>query len=82
MKFLAGVTVNLKGGVLDPQGQTMSRALSDLGFTNIVGVRTGKLFKLEIEAGSEDEARKVAEEAASRLLANPVIESFEIEVIH
>jgi phosphoribosylformylglycinamidine synthase PurS subunit len=82
VKFIAGVTVNLKSGVLDPQGQTIGRALTDLGFTNIVGARTGKIFKLEIDADSEDEARKVAEEAASRLLANPVIETFEIEVVH
>jgi phosphoribosylformylglycinamidine synthase PurS subunit len=80
MKFHAGVTVNLKSGVLDPQGQTIGRALSDLGFRNVVGVRTGKLFRLEIDAETESEARQVAEEAASRLLANPVIESFEIEV--
>lgn len=81
MRFIAGVTVNLKNGVLDPQGQTISRALADLGFTDVVGVRTGKLFRLEIDAGTEDEARKIAAEAASRLLANPVIETFEIEVI-
>jgi phosphoribosylformylglycinamidine synthase PurS subunit len=81
MKFHTVVTVNLKSGVLDPQGQTISRALSDLGFRNIVGVKTGRLFRLEIDAETEAEARQVAEEAAARLLANPVIEGFDIEVV-
>jgi phosphoribosylformylglycinamidine synthase len=80
MKFLANVTVSLKNGVLDPQGQTIGRALSDLGFDSVVKVSTGKIFTLVINAESEAEAKVVADKAASRLLANPVIEGYEIEV--
>lgn len=80
MKFLANVKVSLKNGVLDPQGQTIGRALSDLGFDSVVKVSTGKIFRLEINAESEAEARVVADKAASKLLANPIIEGYEIEV--
>ena len=80
MKFRAGVRVTLKDGVLDPQGVTIGRALADLGFESIVGVSTGKLFELEIDAESEAKAREIAAEAASKLLANPVIEGYQIEV--
>jgi phosphoribosylformylglycinamidine synthase len=81
MKFLANVTVSLKKGVLDPQGQTIGRALSDLGFDSVVEVSTGKIFTLEINAESEAEAKIVADNAASKLLANPIIEGYEIEVV-
>lgn len=81
MRFVADVTVTLKEGVLDPQGQTIGRALADLGFDKIIKVGSGKIFKLEIDAESEAQARDVADRAASKLLANPVIESFDIEVV-
>lgn len=80
MKFLANVTVSLKNGVLDPQGQTIGRALSDLGFDSVMKVSTGKIFTLVINAESEAEAKVVADKVASKLLANPVIEGYEIEV--
>lgn len=80
MKFETIVRVSLKEGVLDPQGQTIRRALAELGFDSIIGVSTGKLFKLEINAESEAQAKKIAGDAAGKLLANPVIEGFEIEV--
>lgn len=81
MKFRADVRVTLKDGVLDPQGLTIGRALADLGFESIVGVGTGKLFELEIDAESEEQAREIAAQASTKLLANPVIEGFEIEVV-
>ena len=80
MKFSASVKVSLKNGVLDPQGLTIGRALSDLGFDSVMKVNTGKIFRLEINAESEAEARVVADKAASKLLANPIIEGYEIEV--
>ncbi len=81
MKFKTDVRVTLKDGVLDPQGMTIGRALADLGFDSIVSVGTGKLFELEIDADSEAKAREIAAAAASKLLANPVIEGFKIEVV-
>ena len=80
MNFAISVRVYLKEGVLDPQGETIGRALTDLGFTSITKTSTGRLFKLEIESDTEAGAKKIAAEAASKLLANPVIERYEIEV--
>jgi phosphoribosylformylglycinamidine synthase len=80
MKFQTRITVSLKEGVLDPQGQTIGRALIDLGFEAVLKVNTGKIFTLEIEAESEEEAIKAASAAASKLLANPVIEQYKVEV--
>ncbi len=80
MKFLAKIIVSLKEGVLDPQGVTIGRALTDLGFDSVARVGTGKIFSLEIDAESDVRAREIASDAAAKLLANPVIERFDIEV--
>jgi len=76
----ARVFVTLKPSVFDPQGTTVSDALHTLGYTTVKDVRQGKYFELDIDARTADEARKVAAEAADKLLANPVIESYRIEV--
>ena len=76
----ARVFVTLKKSVFDPQGQTIADALHSMGYNNVEDVRQGKYFELDIDAGTADEARKVASEAADKLLANPVIESYRIEV--
>jgi phosphoribosylformylglycinamidine synthase subunit PurS len=81
MKFIANINVSLKEGVLDPQGVTIGRALHELGFDTVIKTSTGKFFKLEIEAATEADAKTIAGEAASRLLANPVIERYEVEVV-
>jgi phosphoribosylformylglycinamidine synthase len=81
MKFQTKVTVSLKDGVLDPQGKTIGNALKELGFDNILKVNTGKIFILEIDAETESEAIQIASDAASRLLANPIIEQFKAEVL-
>jgi phosphoribosylformylglycinamidine synthase len=79
MKFSVSVRVILKDGVLDPQGETIGRALRDLGFDSVARTSTGKIFKLDIDAETEADARRIAGEAASKLLANPVIERYEVE---
>jgi phosphoribosylformylglycinamidine synthase subunit PurS len=76
----ARVFVTLKPSVFDPQGTTVAEALHTLGYSAVRDVRQGKYFELDIEAGTQDEARRVATEAADRLLANPVIESYRIEI--
>jgi phosphoribosylformylglycinamidine synthase subunit PurS len=81
MKITANIIVFLKDGVLDPQGVTIGRALQDLGFGKVLQVSTGKMFKLELDAETEVEAKKIAGDAASKLLANPIIERFEVEVV-
>ena len=76
----ARVYVTLKPSVFDPQGTTVAEALHSLGYSAVRGVRQGKYFELDIDAASADDARRVAAEAADKLLANPVIESYRIEV--
>ncbi|OGC89462.1 MAG: phosphoribosylformylglycinamidine synthase, purS protein [candidate division Zixibacteria bacterium RBG_16_53_22] len=80
MRFSASIKVVLKDGVLDPQGETIGRALKDLGFESIVSASSGRIFRLDIDAETEAQARKIAGEAASKLLANPVIERYEVEM--
>jgi phosphoribosylformylglycinamidine synthase PurS subunit len=76
----ARVFVTLKPSVFDPQGQTIAEALHSMGYTGVGDVRQGKYFELDIDAASSEEAHRLASEAAAKLLSNPVIESFRIEV--
>jgi phosphoribosylformylglycinamidine synthase PurS subunit len=76
----ARVFVTLKKSVFDPQGKTISDALHSLGYKGIGDVRQGKYFELEIDAASADQARSLASEVADKVLANPVIESYRIEI--
>ena len=74
------VFVTLKPSVFDPQGTTVAEALHTLGFGSVDGVRQGKYFELEIASSSPEQARTLASEVADKLLANPVIESYRVEV--
>ena len=76
----ARVFVTLKPSVFDPQGKTIADALHSLGYTSVGDVRQGKFFEMEVDAGSADQAKKVAAEVADKVLANPVIESYRVEV--
>ena len=76
MKALVQVT--LKRDVLDPQGKAIAHACGQLGYTAIDSVRQGKLFEIALSAKSEAEARRLLEELAGKLLANPVIEDYSI----
>ena len=68
--------------LLDPQGKAVLGGLQNLGITAITDVRVGKHITLEIDAASETEAKKIAEDASKKLLANPVMEFYEIEMIN
>ena len=76
MKALISVT--LKADVLDPQGKAIQRAAQTLGYGAVRDVRQGKLFEITLDADDEDRARALVVELASKLLANPVIESFRV----
>jgi phosphoribosylformylglycinamidine synthase PurS subunit len=76
----ARVFVTLKPSVFDPQGHTIADALHSMGYKGIGDVRQGKYFELELDAKSADAARALASEVADKLLANPVIESYRVEV--
>lgn len=64
--------------LLDPQGKAVMGGLKNLGLGNVEDVRVGKNITLQINAASPDEAKQIAEEAGKKLLANPVMEYFEI----
>ena len=76
----ARVFVTLKPSVFDPQGQTIADALHSLGYANVGDVRQGKFFELDLAAASPDQARQLASEVADKVLANPVIESYRVEI--
>jgi phosphoribosylformylglycinamidine synthase len=76
----ARVFVTLKQSVFDPQGQTIADALHSLGYKDIGDVRQGKFFELDVNVATADQARALASEVADKLLANPVIESYRVEV--
>ena len=68
--------------LLDPQGKAVQNGLSNLGITSVSDVRVGKHITLQIEAASEEEAKAIADEASKKLLANAVMEFYEIEMIN
>jgi phosphoribosylformylglycinamidine synthase PurS subunit len=76
----ARVFVTLKPSVFDPQGQTIADALHSMGYGAVGDVRQGKYFELELKSTSADQARMLASEVADKLLANPVIESYRVEI--
>ena len=74
------VNISLKHGVLDPQGRAIGRSLSDLGFQEVGDVRVGKRITLEIDEGDPARARQRVARMCEALLANTVIEDYEIEL--
>ena len=78
MRFRLVVAVRLKDGLLDPQGKAVEGALPSLGWRNVSNVRFGKEIELEIDAASEDAARRQLDEMSVRFLSNPVIEDYRI----
>jgi phosphoribosylformylglycinamidine synthase len=78
--FKATVNVTLRKSILDPKGKAAHHALNDLGLTNIQKVRIGKLIELSIDADDKDSAYEIAETACVELLANEVMEDFEITI--
>ncbi|MEO1331514.1 MAG: phosphoribosylformylglycinamidine synthase subunit PurS, partial [Pseudomonadota bacterium] len=76
----ARVHVTLKTGVLDPQGEAIRHALGTLGFDGVEGVRQGKLIELELAETDPAAAKARVEEMCEKLLANTVIERYEVEI--
>ena len=72
------VKVMLKPGVLDPQGKAIADALHRLGYGAVSDVRAGKLFRIEVDTDDPKAAREVGSQMAEKLLANPVIEDYEL----
>lgn len=80
MTYAVHINVMPLKELLDPQGKAVMSGLSNLGLKGIEDVRIGKHIVLQVNAASEAEARKIAEEASQKLLANQVMEHFEITV--
>ena len=80
MTYTVQVKVMPLKELLDPQGKAVMTGLGNLGFKNVDNVRIGKNISLEVEAASKEEATRIAEEASKKLLANPVMEYYEILV--
>lgn len=80
MTYTVQVKVMPLKDLLDPQGKAVMGGLSNLGLTGVADVRIGKNISMQIDAATADEARTIAEEAAKKLLANPVMEQYEISV--
>jgi phosphoribosylformylglycinamidine synthase len=76
----ARVTVTLKSGILDPQGKAIEGALKSLGISGVASVRQGKVFDIELEGNDRAKAEAALQAAADKLLANTVIENYNIEV--
>ena len=73
-------TVTLKKDVLDPQGKVVSQTLKNMGYKNIINVRQGKFFDIELNETDKEKAKKIAEEICKKLLANIVIEDYTINL--
>jgi phosphoribosylformylglycinamidine synthase PurS subunit len=78
--FLAKVYVTLKTTVNDPQGLTIKGGLHSLGFSVVESVRAGKYMEIRVDAASKEKAEEAVTEMCKKLLANPVIEEFRVEV--
>ena len=78
--FTAKVRVTLKNGVLDPQGKAIEGALGALGFSGVDSVRQGRYFEVDLAGSDAEEGKKNVEAMCEKLLANTVIENYEIEM--
>lgn len=79
--YLAHIRVYFKPGIHDPESETISRALGRLGFGQIASLSAGKFFDVNIEADNADDASNIARQMCDTLLANPVIETYSVEIV-
>jgi phosphoribosylformylglycinamidine synthase PurS subunit len=77
----ARIKIMLKNGVLDPQGEAIKHALNNIGFESVTGVRQGKVIELEIDGSDKGQVCSELDKMCNKLLANTVIENFEIEIL-
>jgi phosphoribosylformylglycinamidine synthase len=78
MSYFVYIAIERKEAILDPQGKATEHALESLGFRQIENTRIGKLVRLKIDAATPDAAWQIAEQAAQKLLANPIMETFSV----
>ncbi len=80
LSFRVEIRVTPREGIVDPEGQTIARALEDLGYRGVSRVGSGRLLKLELQAPSGEDARDQVTRMCEELIANPVIERYEIRL--
>ena len=80
MKFRAEINVMPLKALLDPQGKTVTASMKNVGLPEIENVRIGKHIHLKLDADSEDAAREKVDTACKKLLANPIMESYEFQL--
>jgi phosphoribosylformylglycinamidine synthase len=76
----ARITVTLKPGILDPQGKAIEGALKSLGIAGVASVRQGKTFDIELDGGDPAQAEALLKAAAEKLLANTMIENYNVDI--
>ncbi|MQA89352.1 MAG: phosphoribosylformylglycinamidine synthase subunit PurS [Gemmatimonas sp.] len=81
MSYHVEVRVVPREGILDPQGKAVHGALSNLGFAGVAEVHVGRLIRLELDADSSEDAQRSAIAMCRQLLANPVTEDFEVQIL-
>lgn len=79
--YSAQIKIKLRKSILDPQGKTVEHSLMSLGYNNIKDTRIGKFIELKLDVPDEIEAVKITDEVCSKLLANPVMEDYEFDVV-
>ena len=79
-KFTAQIKITLKKGILDVQGKAVEQALHSMDYSSITGVRIGKFVELKVQAENQDKANNLVKQASEKLIANPIIEDFNIEI--
>ena len=80
MKFLAEINVMPLKALLDPQGKAVTASMHNIGYKSVENVRIGKHITLEIEAGSEKEAKEKIDETCKKILSNPIMEGYDYEL--
>lgn len=80
IQYTVQIRVTPRPGILDPEGETIGRALETLGYEGVNNVRAGRLVTLRLEADGPEAARVAAEEMCERLIANPIIEDYAVQV--
>lgn len=80
--FESRIKITLRRSILDPQGKTVEHSIASLGYSSVRDTRIGKYIELRLDTDTEEEARKITEEICRKLLANPVMEDYEFEVVN